>query len=202
MNRAWKLSFKNVANDLKASPDEETDMFIKYLGTESKHHAINFRSVFVSDTALGLVKIWQRIDERYGAPELVKHAVLTKFKHFLAITNKDPKKLYELVDVLSVVAALKHDSKYSLQLSYFDSSEGILLIVQKLPYNIQEKRVTRAVHFKKNTNDCFPPFTYLLEFVSDIAKVRNDPGLIGNLSFEKNVNVPPLKMTSTSCKKT
>ena len=60
---AWKLSFKNVANDLKASPDEETDMIIKYLGTEFKHHTINFRSVYLSDPALGLVKIWQRIDE-------------------------------------------------------------------------------------------------------------------------------------------
>ena len=191
-----------MANDLKASPDEETDMLIKYLGTGSKRHAINFRSVYVSDRALGLVKIWERLDERYGAPELVKHAVVTKLKHFPIITSKDPKKLYELVDVLSEVAALKHDSKYSLQLSYFDSSEGILPIVQKLPYNIQEKWVTRAVHFKKKNNDCFPPFTYFLEFLGDIAKVRNDPGLIGNLSFEKNVHVPPLKMTSASCKKT
>ena len=78
-----------MANDLKASPDEETDMLIKYLCKESKRHAINFRSVYVSDPALGLVKIWEILDERYGAPELVKHAVVTKSKHFPTITSKD-----------------------------------------------------------------------------------------------------------------
>ena len=154
----------------------------------------------VSNPARELLKIWERLDERYGVPELVKHAIVSKLKHFSVINSKESKKLYELVDILSEVEALKKDSRYALQLSYFDSSEGMLPIVQKLPYNIQEKWVTRAAYFKKNNSDRFPPFSYFLEFISDIAKIRNDPGLVSNVPFEKNTPTP--KSISTTCKKT
>lgn len=48
---AWKLSFRNVVGDFRATPDEGTDMLIKYLGPYSKHNAINLRSVNVSNPA-------------------------------------------------------------------------------------------------------------------------------------------------------
>lgn len=40
--------------------------------------------------------------------------------------------MYELVDILTQIKAIKEDSSYSTLLSYFDSSSGIVLIVSKL----------------------------------------------------------------------
>ena len=186
--RAWKSSFQSVARDLIASPAEEMDLLIKYLGPESMGHAITLRSVYTNNPTLGCSKIWVRLDERYGSPELTKNAVMTKLNR-LRISGKDPKQFYEMVDVLAEIEALKCDPKYSLQLAYFDSSEGVLPIVHKLPHNLQERWVSRAATYKKNNHDLFPPFSLFVEFINEIAKIKNDPALICSVSnFDKPVS--------------
>lgn len=150
--RSWKASFKGVVNDLGANPSEEIDLLIRYLGAESKQHAVSLRSVYVCDPAMGREQIWNRLNERYGSPELVRHAIMTKLGRLPRLNGKEPKRLYDMVDTLSEVEALKQDPMYSVQLSYFDSSEGILPIVHKLPYGLQEKWVTvKKLKFPKLT---------------------------------------------------
>ena len=83
-----------------------------------------------------------------------------------------------MVDILAEVEALKCDPKYSTQLAYFDSSEGVLPIVHKLPYNLQEKWVSRAAAYKGNNNDLFPPFSSFVESMTEIATIKNNPALI------------------------
>jgi hypothetical protein len=108
------------------------------------------------------------LDERFGAPEMVEAAIKE-------IGNKDNKKLYELVDIMIEIESLMAKPQYTVLLSYFNSSSGVLLIINKLPYNIQEKWTMRAANYKKQHSVSFPPFSLVLNFVKEISKIRNDP---------------------------
>ena len=200
--RAWRASFKSVISDLEVSASEEIDLLVKHLGNESKKHAISLRSVYVNNPKNGCVKIWSRLEERYGSPELVKHAIVSKLKAFPRINPKEPKKMYELVDILGEIEALKQDPSCYVQLAYFDSSEGILPIVHKLPYGMQEKWASKASAYKTRNNNCFPPFAYFIEFVNDLAKTKNDPGLACSVPTEKTVYNSSKQTMVASCKMT
>ena len=58
---SWKASFISVVKDLGATPAKEIDLFVKYLGVESKRYAVSLRSVYLSDLAEGREKIWERL---------------------------------------------------------------------------------------------------------------------------------------------
>lgn len=175
--RVWKASFKDVIKELNVSPFEEFDLLIKWLGPESKRHAINIRAAHMSDLRLGLKRIWERLDDRYGSPEMLEEMMKKKIRDFPNLTNKENKKLFELSDIVSEIESLKCDQKYATLLAYYDSSSGVTPIVNKLPYNLKEKWVTQAANYKKNHNVPFPPFCLFAGWLRDISKVRNDPSL-------------------------
>ena len=99
----------------------------------------------------------------------------------------DGKKLYELADLLTEIAAVKEDPIYSTHLAYFDSSSGILPILRKLPLNIQEKWITRAAVFKRQSGQPHPPFKFFVDFMMEMSQIRNDPALC--LQERKKENV-------------
>lgn len=197
--RAWKSSFQSVVKDLSATASEEIDLLIKYLGPESRKHALSLRSVYVTDLVVGREKIWTRLDERFGAPELVKSVITNKLKNTPKINPKDAKTYYDLVDTLSEVEAIKLDKMFTKQMSFYDTSEGILPIVHKLPFNVQEKWETRAALYKQKHNDDFPPFSEFLRFIEEICKIKNDPGLTCcSTQFDKTSS----QNVRVSCRKT
>ena len=64
------------------------------------------------------MRIWERLDERYGCPEMVENTLKTKLANFPKLTNKDTKKLYELTDILSEIETVRCDKKYAALLAY------------------------------------------------------------------------------------
>lgn len=68
----WKGSFSIIMKDLSVTPMEELDLLIKFLGLESKQHAMRIRVSYPIDPAKGLYRVWERLDERYGSPKLVE----------------------------------------------------------------------------------------------------------------------------------
>lgn len=165
---SWKVNFKGMIFELNVTPSEEIDLLIRWLGPDSGRHAKTIRSSLSSDPTWGVAKIWERLDERFGAPEMVEAAIKE-------IGNKDNKKLYELVDIMIEIESLMANPQYTVLLSYFNSSSGVLPIINKLPYNIQEKWTMRAANYKKQHSVSFPPFSLVLNFVKEISKIRNDP---------------------------
>ena len=155
----WKASFKSIMGELNVTPFEELDLLVKWLGPESSRNALSIRVSNPNDPARGLKRIWDRLEERYGCPEMVESALVSKLASFPKLSNKDNKKLYELADILAEVEAAKEDQKYKTLLAYFDSSSGIAPIVSKLSYQLQEKWTTRAVNYKQQKNVAFPPFS-------------------------------------------
>ncbi|MES9969565.1 MAG: hypothetical protein ABW092_05990, partial [Candidatus Thiodiazotropha sp.] len=172
----WKASFKNIMRELSVTPFEEMDLLVKWLGPDSSKHALSIRSSNADNPARGLQRIWDRMEERYGCPEMVESALKTKLASFPKLTNKDTKKLYDLSDILSEIEAAKENRNYQNLLAYFDSSSGVAPIVAKLPYQLQEKWTNRAVAYKKSNNVSYPPFPVFSSFIREMSKIKNDLG--------------------------
>ncbi|KAL1252709.1 hypothetical protein QQF64_017402 [Cirrhinus molitorella] len=171
---AWKTSFQNAIADLDLSAAGELDLLTKYLGKESAEQARRIKTVNIKDSAIGLRMAWERLDEIYGSPEAVEQALFNKLENFPKVIMKDPRRLRELADLLSELQAAKED-KYLAGLSYLDTSRGIRPIIEKLPYNLQEKWLYLGTRYKHEHFVSFPPFSVLVNFIATEARARTDP---------------------------
>ena len=172
--RAWRASFLNAIQGLNLTDSEEMDLLVKWLGAESATQVKRIRAVNVHHPQNGLKMAWDRLNECYGSPEVIENSLFQRLENFPKITNKDHKKLRELGDLLMELEAAKSDGDL-LGLTYLDTARGINPIVQKLPYNLQERWLSHGSRFKENFNVPFPPFDYFVKFVCQQAKMRNDP---------------------------
>lgn len=179
--RAWQRSFQNAVSGLNLTPSEEMDLLVKWLGKESAEHAKRMRSVHINQPMEGLDRIWTRLEECYGAPEVIERALFKRVENFPRISSRDYSKLHELSDLLMEIESAKADG-YLPGLSYLDTARGINPIVQKLPFNLQEKWLSHGSGYKERYGVSFPPFEVLVDFISQQARIRNDPGF--NLSTQ------------------
>ncbi|XP_061166266.1 uncharacterized protein LOC133175165 [Saccostrea echinata] len=185
---SWKRTFKQVMKELDVGPSEELELLIKWLGPVSSKYACSIKISNVNRPCVGVARLWERLDQRYGSPEMVEAALKKKLEYFPKLTNKEHKKLFELADILAEINSVKENPTYSTLLSYYDTSSGVLPIIQKLPYSIQEKWTARAVRYKKNHSAVFPPFSEFLDFIQEISYIKNDPGL--NYDSNNNMEKP------------
>ena len=172
----WKSTFKDVMYEIKASPIEELDLLIRYLGKSSSRQVSNIKTSNPGNLKLGLEKAWIRIDTIYGSPEKIESALKSKLSNFQKITYKDKLRLYELSDVLNEINSVMSMPKYAAVFAYFNTSVGINPVIQKLPVGIQNKWRDRAISYKKQSNTVFPPFSFFCTFIQEIASTLNDPG--------------------------
>ncbi len=173
--RAWQRSFQNAVSGLNLTASEEMDLLVKWLGKESAEHAKRMRSVHINQPSKGLNMIWTRLEECYGAPEVIERALFRRVESFPRISSRDYSKLHELSDLLMEIESAKADG-YLPGLSYLDTARGINPIVQKLPFKLQEKWLSHGAGYKERYCVAFPPFEVLVDFISQQAKIRNDPG--------------------------
>ena len=174
---AWRETFRNTVVQLSLSPAEEVDLLIKHLGPESSKQATSAKAANPRNPVRALERIWSRLDERYGAPEMVLTALQLRLNKFPKITPgyRDAGKLYELSDLLAEIEGLKEDPAYATPLAYFDSSAGVNPIVAKLPTGLQEKWTSHAVRHNELNGTHFPPFSELCRFMRQQSKIRNNP---------------------------
>lgn len=77
--------------------------------------------------------LWNRLDERFGSPKLVKTSLRVKLGNFRKIEQRGNRRLYDSVDILTEIDSIKQ--QYRSLMSYFDPLTGINPIVSKLlPY--------------------------------------------------------------------
>lgn len=174
----WKAGFLGVIRDLGVGPRDELELLVKWLGEESVTCALGIRSANASNPEHGFLRVWERLDETFGALEMVEAALKRKLDNFPKLTNKDGKRLYEISDILSEIESTMETEQYQDLLSYFNTSSGMNPIVNKLPYNLQEKWTSCAIRYKKTYAVSFPPFSCFSNFIRDISKVKNDPGFM------------------------
>lgn len=171
----WKVSFKSITEELSVTTFEEIDLLVKWLGPESSRFSQNSRSSNVNNPSVGLLRIWERLDERFGRPEMIESSIKSKLQKFCKIGNKNTCRYYELLDILIQIESSKENPEYSSLLAYFDSSSCIIPIIEKLPYNIQEKWTSRASNYKTKHRVPFPPFSFFVMFIKEICVIKNDP---------------------------
>lgn len=172
--KAWKRSFRNTVRGLDLSSSEEMDLLVKWLGKESAEHAKRIRAVHVNFPDRGLRMIWNRLDTFYGAPEVIEDALFQRINSFPKISNRDYLKLHEFSDLLMELEAAKADGDLP-GLQYLDTSRGINPLVQKLPFNLQEKWLSLGSSYKFQFQVSFPPFGVFVDFIREQAITRNDP---------------------------
>ena len=96
----WKAQFEEIMKELEATNTEELDLLTKWLGPTSSKYAASIRSSNVSNPAEALRKIWERLNERFGSPELLESMLMSKLSVFPKLTNRDNVKLYDLLDLI------------------------------------------------------------------------------------------------------
>lgn len=171
----WRASFHSVIQELNVNPFEELDMLVKHLGNESSSYAQSLRTSNARTPERAVKLIWERLEERYGRPEIIESFLKSKLEKCPVLSNKDNKKLYEHSDLLDEILSAKEDPKFAVQFAMFDSSRGVNSIVTKLTYSVQQKWVTHASRYKVRKNIPYPSFSVFLEFIHDTCRMRNDP---------------------------
>jgi hypothetical protein len=51
---------------------------VKWLGIDSSSHAVSIRSSNAENPKRGLQRLWKRLDERYGSPEMAEASLKVK----------------------------------------------------------------------------------------------------------------------------
>lgn len=131
--RAWKSAFSNTIKDLDLTASEQLDLLSKWLGKDSSVYVKRLRAVHIDNPQAGLIMAWDRLDECYGAPEVIENALFKRLDSFPG-------------------------------LAYLDTAHGIKPIVEKLPYNLQEKWITQGSKYKEDHKVGYPPFSFFTSF--------------------------------------
>ncbi|XP_033111446.1 uncharacterized protein LOC117112468 [Anneissia japonica] len=202
--RAWKLSFKNAISGIPVSPSEETDLILNYTGAKSAEIVKRARAVHISDPAKGLNVVWERLQEKYGIPEIVTTAQINKLFRFPDIAKGHYEELRKFADLAQMVEQARVDGGLP-GLNYLDTFMGVNPLVAKLPRDIQEKWRTRAFHYKEQKEGQFPPFNFfssqrkkifISKFVTDFAKERNDKSLmLSTHEVESKTHLNPRRLS-------
>lgn len=203
---SWKASFISATKDLDLTAREELDLMTKWLGPRSSEQAKQIRSVHVLNPEAGVNMVWQRLEECYGTPEVIEDALLKKIEQFPKLHNRDTVKLRELGDILLELECAKEDGALP-GLLYLDTARGVKQIVEKLPYNLQEKWTNFGSKYKEDHRVAFPPFFVFSNFVRQQAKIKNDPSFIvstanssppfKNEKLERHYNKPFVRVHKT-----
>nr|XP_027232691.1 uncharacterized protein LOC113824143 [Penaeus vannamei] len=168
----WKTTFQQTIQDLHVTSLEEVDLLLRWLGPESSKFAQSIRTSNIHDPSKCIKLIWKRLEDRYGSPEIIEASIKKKLEKFPKVTFRDPKKLYDLHDLLCEVQSLKENPLYEKLFGHFDTSAGINPVISKLPPSVQGKWRDKASNYKKTQ-----------DFISDVAQIHNDPGF----NFEPEV---------------
>lgn len=104
--------------------------------------------------------IWDRLKQTYSSTEAIEDALFKRIDDFPKITSRDYSKLTKLSNLLMELESAKAEGDLP-SLSYLNTARGINLIVQKLPYNLQEKWATVGASCKQEYKVSFAPLPAL-----------------------------------------
>ncbi|XP_030582792.1 uncharacterized protein LOC115778696 [Archocentrus centrarchus] len=183
---SWKSTFCSAIEGLNLRPSEELDLLTKWLGGESLQHALRIRAVHINNPAVGLERLWQRLNKNYGSPEVIEASLFKRLENFPKFSAKDSRQLLELADLLLEVETAKNEG-YLSGLNFLDSARGINSIVEKLPHYLQESWVAQGTRYKQEHLVHYPPFSFFVNFINYHAEMKTDP----SFSLESSSAAPP-----------
>ena len=194
----WKDSFRSTMIELESDPREELDLLSKYLGPSSKSYTESIRAAHYNNPERALCAIWERLDQRFNCPEQTVYALKSKINSFPSlneINQNNKSKLYELCDLLDEVNAYKSNPNF-IQLMIFDSSEGVNLILNKLPPAIGRKWIPEVTSSRRKNNGAYPKFNEFIDFLRQVTIDYNDPS--NEFLYARNVENVSSKKTQVN----
>ena len=184
--RAWKASFKVATEDLELTAAQELNLVMKWLGEKSLKIAAPLRAIYVDNPHVGLYKVWETLEKKYGTAEVIEDNLMTKLDEFPRFNVKDREKLQQLSYLLLEVQAAKDTGMYK-GLAALDSAKGLRQWVEKLPYPLQERWMRVGTGYKRKNSAIFPPFEVFVDFINTEADMRNDVSFVAS---PQNVEKP------------
>ncbi|CAE1275879.1 unnamed protein product [Acanthosepion pharaonis] len=172
--RAWKRSFQSAIRHLGLTYSEEMDLLVKWLGKESGEHARRLRSAHLNHPERGLMRIWARLEECYGAPEMIEDALFKRVDDFPRLSNNDLPRLRELSDLATELLSAREDGNLP-GLAYLDTARGLRPFITKLPSSLQDRWLSVGSEYKERHQVTFPPFKVFVNFITQQARIKNDP---------------------------
>ncbi|CAE1242300.1 unnamed protein product [Acanthosepion pharaonis] len=155
--RACKRSFQSAIRHLGLTYSEEMDLLVKWLGKESGEHARRLRSAHLNHPERGLMRIWARLEECYGAPEMIEDALFKRVDDFPRLSNNDLPRLRELSDLATELLSAREDGNLP-GLAYLDTARGLRPFITKLPSSLQDRWLSVGSEYKERHQVTFPPF--------------------------------------------
>lgn len=86
----------------------------------------------------GLMKIWDWLEECYGALEVIKEALFNWVEDFAMLSSRNFLRLREYGDLLTELLSVKEDGNRH-DLTYLDTAQGFHPLLAMLPFLLQEK---------------------------------------------------------------
>ena len=165
----WKATFLRTMTEINVNAADHEDLLTKWLGKISKETARRIRQANPNNPERAMALIWERLDECYGAPELIESSIKSRIADFQLTGSKDAYRLYELLDLLTEVASPVEYIRYTHLLSYYNTSPSVRPIISKLPLNLRNKWTTRAARYQ---NQYQVGFTLSLNCCSSSGRQR------------------------------
>ncbi|XP_014676616.1 PREDICTED: uncharacterized protein LOC106816503 [Priapulus caudatus] len=196
--RTWKATVKSVMEELDVNNSEELDLLLKWSGPSCKQQILSIKSASAGNPSLGLLRAWERLEERFGSAEMVESSIKLRVKSFPKILPNNVKVLYDFADLVSEIEALMLEPKLETLLAYYNSSSGVTPLVCKLPYFLQDKWTSSAIGFTKKHHVVYPPFTHFAAFIREQSNLRNNPSFWYSRVDETLSNRNPQKVQNTA----
>ena len=151
-----KDNMSECMSEINVNAADHVDLLTKWLGKISKETARRIRQANPNNPERAMALIWERLDECYDASELIESSIKSRIADFQLTGSKDAYRLYELLDLLTEVASLMEDIRYTHLLSYYSTSSGVRPITSKLPLNLRNKWTMRATRYQNQYQVVFP----------------------------------------------
>ncbi|VDI09604.1 Hypothetical predicted protein [Mytilus galloprovincialis] len=103
---SWKISFQHIMTELDTNPLEQLDLLTKFLGPSSKQYAQNIRCANAHNPAIAVRLIWERLDARFGSPEIIESSLHSRIVNFPKLSNDNRKELYDLADLAAEIESI------------------------------------------------------------------------------------------------
>lgn len=79
------------------------------------------------------------------------------------------------IKIISERSSMKRRSQYKSLFRNFDSPTLINPIVSNLPTSLQERWTVEATKYKKRESVIYPPFTFFIDLLKNITRMKNNP---------------------------
>ena len=172
----WRTSFTEITTELQTTPLEELELLTQNLGPSSKKYANSIRVTSPFKPKEALFQIWKFLNNQYGGAERVEISIKTKLSKFPTINHSDASKYIDLFLLCQEIESLKNVPQYSKLLAYFDASSGVNLLVEKLPFTLQNEWNKRLSSYVMSHDCGYPPFGVFVKFIEGVSNRENFAG--------------------------